>query len=190
MSWQTPKQNWVAGDIPTAGDFNRIEGNIYYIEEESRTPSDSATPAASGKLSLLLSYIVSMLKAITGKSNWYTAPATTLEAAKSHIDAASPHSGHATTSALSSHTSDTAAHSATSAATASRIMMRDASGRAKVAAPNTGDDIAIKSNVDTVQSNLNTHKTSNDHDDRYYTETEIDVKINDIGILTQMGVMF
>ncbi|MGO4372877.1 hypothetical protein AB4Z21_19355, partial [Paenibacillus sp. MCAF20] len=36
----------------------------------------------------------------------------------------------------------TAPHFATSAATASRLMMRDASGRAKVAAPAATDDIA------------------------------------------------
>jgi len=39
-----------------------------------------------------------MIKAITGKANWRTAPATTLEAAKGHMDATAPHSGHALTS--------------------------------------------------------------------------------------------
>ena len=43
----------------------------------------------------------------------------------------------------------TTAHSATSAAIANRIMMRDAYGRAKVAAPSASDDIAIKDTVDT-----------------------------------------
>lgn len=27
MAWQIPKTDWAAGDIPTAEDFNRIEGN-------------------------------------------------------------------------------------------------------------------------------------------------------------------
>ena len=31
MAWQTPKTNWQAGDIPGAGDFNRIEGNIKHL---------------------------------------------------------------------------------------------------------------------------------------------------------------
>ena len=31
MTWQTPKTNWQAGDIPGAGDFNRIEGNIKHL---------------------------------------------------------------------------------------------------------------------------------------------------------------
>lgn len=46
---------------------------------------------------------------------------------------------------------------AVSAATASRLMIRDASGRAKVAAPSATDDIARKLEVDAVQTNLNTH---------------------------------
>ena len=33
MAWQNPKTDWKAGDIPTASDFNRIEGNIQYLKE-------------------------------------------------------------------------------------------------------------------------------------------------------------
>ncbi len=142
MAWSNPKTNWQGVDIPIASDFNRIEGNINYIEEESRTPSDTATPAASGKLSLILNYIVSMIKAITGKANWWDAPSKTLEDANTHIN---------TTQNV---------HGATSTATANSIIQRDASGRAKVVAPSASDDIAIKSTVDTVQTNLNTHTSS------------------------------
>lgn len=35
MAWQNPKTNWVAGDIPGAGDFNRIEGNTQYLKEQT-----------------------------------------------------------------------------------------------------------------------------------------------------------
>jgi hypothetical protein len=35
MAWQTPKTNWQAGDIPGAGDFNRIEGNTQYLKEQT-----------------------------------------------------------------------------------------------------------------------------------------------------------
>jgi hypothetical protein len=31
MAWITPKTNWVAADVPTKDDFNRIEGNIANI---------------------------------------------------------------------------------------------------------------------------------------------------------------
>jgi hypothetical protein len=41
----------------------------------------------------------------------------------------------------------TGVHGAVSAATASKILIRDASGRAKVAAPSAEDEIALKSNV-------------------------------------------
>lgn len=34
MAWQNPKTNWVAGDIPGAGDFNRSEGNAKYLKEQ------------------------------------------------------------------------------------------------------------------------------------------------------------
>jgi len=79
-----------------------------------------------------LDYFATRIKSITGKANWYTAPDTNLAATKTHIDA-------------------TAAgiHGSTSAATASKLMHRDASGRAKVAAPSAAADIARKDTVDT-----------------------------------------
>lgn len=46
---------------------------------------------------------------------------------------------------------------ATSAPTANELIDRDASGRARVAAPSAAADIARKDTVDTVQTNLNTH---------------------------------
>lgn len=46
------------------------------------------------------------------------------------------------------HQNSTAPHGATSAATPSRIILRDANGRAKVAAPEAADDIARKETVD------------------------------------------
>lgn len=106
----------------------------------NRTISDSSAPSGdSGTLTSLLSWLANMIKAITGKSSWRTAPATTLEAAKAHIDATS------------------GVHGATSAATANRIIQRDSFGRAKVAAPSASDDIARKAEVDVVQTNLNNH---------------------------------
>jgi len=45
------------------------------------------------------------------------------------------------------HLADNAAHNATSAATASRLIVRDSAGRAKVAAPSAEDDIALKSSI-------------------------------------------
>jgi len=49
---------------------------------------------------------------------------------------------------VDAHNSKTSVHGATFAATANRIIMRDANGRAKVAAPSASDDIARKDTVD------------------------------------------
>ena len=70
----------------------------------------------------------------------------------------------------------TSAHSATSAATANRIMRRDSAGRVQVAAPSAAADVARKAEVDAVSSALNTHKSSSDHDGRYFTETEANAR--------------
>ncbi len=77
----------------------------------SRTATDSIAPTSlTGSITTLLNGIFYMLKSITGKANSYTAPATTLEAAKNHMD---------TTASI---------HGATNANTANRIVQRDASG--------------------------------------------------------------
>ena len=35
MAWITPFVNWIVGNIPTATDFNRIEGNEVYLKERA-----------------------------------------------------------------------------------------------------------------------------------------------------------
>lgn len=129
MAWQTPKTNWgQAGQtVPIADDFNRIEGNIQYLQDTKETPAGAQA------------------KANTAEAN-----------AKAYTDAheqkAAPHSGHETPAGaqakVDTHAALTSAHGATSAATANRIMMRDANGRAKVAVPAEADDIARKDTVD------------------------------------------
>jgi hypothetical protein len=109
MAWANPKTNWGQSGqtVPGVDDFNRIEGNINYIEKESRTPNQADTPAASGVLGKILDFFATQIKKITGKTNWYDAPDTTLAAAKTHMDAANPHSGSASDSDLSNHTGNT-----------------------------------------------------------------------------------
>lgn len=100
----------------------------------NRTITDTTVPSGdSGTVTTLLGWMGNMIKGITGKSNWRTAPATTLEAVKGHMDAVS-------------------AHGATSSATASRIMIRDANGRAQVASPSVAADVSNKGYVDTAVS--------------------------------------
>ena len=66
----------------------------------TRTPDQSQAPASpgTGTLTQLVSWLANRIKTITGKTNWWDAPPTTLQAAKNHIDAAAPHSGHETPS--------------------------------------------------------------------------------------------
>ncbi len=51
---------------------------------------------------------------------------------------------------------------ATAAATAEKLMLRDANGRAKVAAPSASDDVARKAEVDAVASGLVAHAGASD----------------------------
>lgn len=98
-----------------------------------RTVNQTQAPTGNtGLLTTILSWITNRIRAITGASNWYDAPATTLANAKAHMDAAAPHTGHET----------------------------PAGAQAK---------------ADAVQTNLNNHKASGDHDGRYYTEAETNV---------------
>ena len=136
MAWQTPKTNWKAADVVSPTDMNRIEGNIEAIETGARTVDPAQVPSGNtGTLRQFLNWLPNRIKAITGKTNWWDAPSTTLEGANSHINA-------------------TAVHSATSAATADRIILRDASGRAQVASPSAAADIATKGYVDSAVPSL------------------------------------
>lgn len=158
----------------------------------SRTVNDALTPSTdTNTLTTLLGNLANRIRVATGGANWRETPATTLAAASAHI-------------------SDTAPHQATAAATAGRLVLRDAAGRAKVAAPLASDDIARKAEVDATSASLATHiantqphvpagtyvartprsdqrvayadlvdapstfdPVAHDHDDRYYTETEL-----------------
>jgi len=64
------------------------------------------------------------------------------------------------TTDLTDHTGATSVHSAASAATASRLVIRDGSGRAKMAAPAAADDIAIQSTVTDHSSATSVHSAA------------------------------
>lgn len=49
-----------------------------------------------------------------------------------------------------------------------------------LAAPTAAGDAARKADSDAVQTNLDTHKTSSDHDGQYYTETEINALLDQL----------
>ncbi|MBE3586579.1 MAG: hypothetical protein IMW94_10605 [Thermoanaerobacter sp.] len=77
------------------------------IGDRSADPALVPASDGPGKLTEWISWFANRIKAITGKANWWDAPDTTLAAAKSHIDAAAPHSGHALASDLASHLAET-----------------------------------------------------------------------------------
>lgn len=53
----------------------------------NRTITDTTAPTGdTGTITTLLGWLANMIKAITGKSSWRTAPATTLEAANTHMN--------------------------------------------------------------------------------------------------------
>jgi len=90
MAWQTPKTNWKAADVVSPTDMNRIEGNIEAIETGARTVDPAQVPSGNtGTLRQFLNWLPNRIKAITGKTNWWDAPSTTLEGANSHINATS-----------------------------------------------------------------------------------------------------
>lgn len=65
-----------------------------------------------------------------------------------HVAAGDPHPQYATDTDVSTHAGLTAPHSAVSTATASRLVLRDAAGRAQVADPSAAADIATKGYTD------------------------------------------
>lgn len=103
-----------------------------------------AAPANTGAIAQLLSWIAGRIMAITGKSDWKTAPATTLEATKSHIDSTVP-------------------HSATSAATAERLMMRDSYGDTSVRLVRSTHQTQTWEPADTVQILIRNNETTDNY---------------------------
>lgn len=78
---------------------NHANWNMDQIDSALTPTADPAlTPTGNGpgKLIQWVSWITNRIKVITGGTYWYSAPATTLAAAKAHADAAAPHTGHET----------------------------------------------------------------------------------------------
>jgi len=138
--------------------------------DSSITLDPVAAPTGNvGGLRALLGWLANRIRAATGATNWWDAPATTLAAAHSHHGRLD--NPHAVTAAqagaetpagaqtrVDAHAAVTDAHAATAAPTASRIVLRDADGRAQVAVPSAAADIA---RLDTVTAH--TTRTDNPH---------------------------
>ena len=131
------------------------------------TPTVSATNAPSsgssgGKLSVVLGWIANRIKAITGLTSWQSNPSVNLEDCKNHIQNGTHSVASASASGFMSAADKTKLDNATDSNAASRLMMRDSSGRAKVAIPSSTYDIANKTYVDTnfVRKNADTTMTA------------------------------
>lgn len=147
-------EGWSASDRPPAEWFNWLFHRTYKVFQEIRNVLGGhvdATAPHSGH---------ETPAGAQAKAN--TAEANAKSYTDTHEQKAAPHSGHETPAGaqekVTTHENKTSTHGATSAATANRIIIRDASGRAKVAAPSATDDIARKDTVDTVQADLDAHK--------------------------------
>lgn len=81
----TPRTTWTSMDPIAAVDLNRIEGNTNATEVGSRILEQTLpTPTNTGTLRQILSWFAGRIRAITGATNWFDAPATTLVAAHAH----------------------------------------------------------------------------------------------------------
>ena len=95
-----------------------------------------------GGLRAILGWLANRIRAITGATNWWDVPATTLVVANTHHVAVAP------------------IHGSTAAPTASTIMQRDASGRAQVVAPLAAADIARLDTVTTHEAATTVHSAA------------------------------
>ena len=97
-----------------------------------------------GKLETVLGWIANRIKAITGLSSWQGTPPVTLEDCNAHINNGTHSNATTSSNGFMSSTDKTKLDNATSSYTASRLMMRDSSGRAKVQNPSDNYYIALK----------------------------------------------
>lgn len=127
---------------------DKLDEILYPAIDDTEAPTSSST---SGLLSKIVGWFANRIKAITGNSHWYDTPPTTLSAAASHMSGGGTSRHPNATISLSGFMStlDKAKlDNATSEAYASRLIMRDSSGRAKIATPSNSQDIVNKSYVD------------------------------------------
>ena len=135
--------------------------------DEALTPSVSSassptSSSAKGKLEVVLGWLANRIKAITGKSSWQAAPAVTLEECNEHIQNGTHRNATTSISGFMSSSDKSKLDNATSSYTASRLMLRDSYGRAKVQSPSSSYDIANKTYVDSnfVRKNAATTMTA------------------------------
>ena len=138
--------------------FDEIDGALTPSVSASESPGNST----KGKLQTVIGWIANRIKAITGLSSWQSDPSVNLEQCAEHINNGSHANATASSNGFMSSTDKSKMDNATSSYTASTLMMRDSSGRARVQNPSNSYDIANKTYVDTnfVRKNAATTMTA------------------------------
>ena len=120
--------------------------------DKAFTPSINASDEPGmqnkGKLEVVLGWIVNRIKAITGLSTWQETPEVTLADCANHISDGTHQNVTTSSNGFMSSADKTKLDNATSNYTASRLMVRDSYGRAKVQTPSDDYDITNKMYVD------------------------------------------
>ena len=141
--------------------FDTIDTALKPVVSDTTAPTSSST---TGLLASVVGWIANRIKAITGKSHWYESPPTTLTAVANHMGygGTTRHpNATSSTSGFMSPADKTRLDNATSEASGGSLMIRDSSGRARVASPSNSQDAANKSYVDTnINNSVSTHANS------------------------------
>ena len=113
----------------------------------AQTAPDSS--ASKGKLSAVLGWLANRIKAINGQNSWQANPPVTLAECSNHISNGTHQNATINSNGFMSYTDKQKLDNSTAEYTASRIIMRDSNGRARVQSPSGSYDIANKTYVDT-----------------------------------------
>lgn len=136
-----------------SAELDHPDGSVTDAKIGNRTIADTAAPTADvGKLTNALGWLAYMIKSITGKSNWRTAPATTLEASKTHMDDAIRHLTATERTSWNSKETTNGAQSKADAAQAAAV--------STAAADATSKANAVQTNLTTHDNNTTKHITA------------------------------
>lgn len=148
--YTTTEKNKLSGITAGAGGAGSASDTVI----GNRTISDTTAPTGdTGTITTLLGWLANVIKSITGKSSWRTAPATTLEAAKAHADDATRHLTAAERTAWNA--KETPAGAQDKADAAKTAAAADATTKAAAAQAAAATDATAKANA--VQANLTAH---------------------------------
>lgn len=138
--------------------FDEIDGALTPSVLAATAPGSSSR----GKLQTVIGWLANRIKAITGKSSWQSDPTVNLEQCAEHINNGTHANATTALNGFMSSADKAKMDNATNAYTASTLMMRDSSGRARVQNPSNSYDIANKTYVDSnfVRKNAATTMTA------------------------------